>query len=333
MTKGGAEAFSLLGNETRLRIIQSLGDLSERGEFSTISFSRLREAVGVEDSGTFSYHLRELTGHFVKSVDGGYQLSLQGINVYRGLRAGIFETDGDTLVGDVVGRRVPLRGPCLDCGDPLVVWIEHGRLHLGCDTCESVDMIYPIPAGGLSRAGAALADDDGETAFRVLKERLLLDKRAMLRGFCAYCSGEVEVEFSDDASRLPEPGDVRLGLVVTLSCSYCHWYIHSNLEAALTDHPRVVLFMESRGIDVDTLGAEREILLDASLRSTDPWRLEATVTLPEQRLRLELDASLRAVDSSVEAVPPGEGPDGSDATGPVDADSDPIDLNSDADSA
>jgi len=331
MVGAGAETFALLGNETRLRIIEALGDLSERGEFSTVWFSELRTAVGVSDSGTFSYHLRKLTGRFVTSVDEGYRLSLEGINVYRGLRAGIFDPDDHTPVADVAGRRVQLREPCLDCGDPLDVWIERGRIHLGCDTCGSVDMVYPVPAGGLSRAAAAIADDDAETAFSVMRERLLLDKRAMLRGYCAYCSSDVVVEFSDDASRVPEPGDVRLGLVVTLSCSYCHWYVHSNLEAAITDHPRAVLFMESRGIEVTTLRAERDIALDASLHSTDPWRLEATVTLPEERLRLVLDDSLRAVDSSVEPVPPGEAPDGCESTGPVDADSDPIDLDSDPD--
>jgi DNA-binding transcriptional ArsR family regulator len=302
MVETGAETFSLLGNETRLRIIEALGDLSARGEFSTVSFSALREAVGVEDSGTFSYHLRKLTDRFVLSVADGYRLSLQGINVYRGLRAGIFEADGDGPVDDVAGSRAATDQPCTDCGTPLVVWLADGRLHLGCDECDDVDMRYPVPAGGLVRAARAIRADDGPAAYAVLRERAVVDYLSMLGGFCPYCSGETRVDLTTDDGSLPAPKDVRLGVVATLTCDYCHWYLHGNLEMCLFHHPMVVPFLQRRDVDPYATDVERHVELDATVHSQSPWRLEASVAVDGDRLVLELDESLTAVDSRVEAV-------------------------------
>lgn len=52
-----AEALQPLSSEPRLKIIQILHQMPEH----TATFSELQEAVGVSDSGQFSYHLRQLT--------------------------------------------------------------------------------------------------------------------------------------------------------------------------------------------------------------------------------------------------------------------------------
>lgn len=69
--EGGAglspdDAFGLLGNETRLAILQALGDAAD-----PLSFSELRDRVWVSDSGQFNYHLDQLTGPFVGQTDEG----------------------------------------------------------------------------------------------------------------------------------------------------------------------------------------------------------------------------------------------------------------------
>ena len=56
-----ADAFALIGNETRLAILEALWAADER----PVSFSELRRAVGMRDSAQFNYHLQKLTGHFV----------------------------------------------------------------------------------------------------------------------------------------------------------------------------------------------------------------------------------------------------------------------------
>jgi hypothetical protein len=43
-------------------------------EENAVSFSELRDRVGTRDSGQFNYHLDQLTGHFIRATDSGYEL-------------------------------------------------------------------------------------------------------------------------------------------------------------------------------------------------------------------------------------------------------------------
>lgn len=70
------EAFAVLADETRLDILRTLAEADE-----PLSFSRLRDRVGVRDSGRFSYHLRQLREYFVRETDGGYELGHAGSRV------------------------------------------------------------------------------------------------------------------------------------------------------------------------------------------------------------------------------------------------------------
>lgn len=67
------ETLSLLANEDRLSILKAVVRADERGEMP-LSFSTLRETVDIRDSGRFSYHLQELTGHFLTHSADGYSL-------------------------------------------------------------------------------------------------------------------------------------------------------------------------------------------------------------------------------------------------------------------
>ncbi|WP_436908077.1 ArsR/SmtB family transcription factor [Halosimplex marinum] len=71
-----AEAFELLGDETRLAILRTLADADE-----PLTFTRLRERCGVTDSGRFSYHLRRLCEYFVRETADGYELGPAGSRV------------------------------------------------------------------------------------------------------------------------------------------------------------------------------------------------------------------------------------------------------------
>lgn len=55
-TLSAEEAFARLGDETRLDVLQTLGTADE-----PLSFSELRDRVGYETAGNFSYHLDQLT--------------------------------------------------------------------------------------------------------------------------------------------------------------------------------------------------------------------------------------------------------------------------------
>jgi DNA-binding HxlR family transcriptional regulator len=60
VARTAAEAFEVLGNEIRTAMVLELADAGP------LSFSELRERVGVTDSGRFNYHLEKLVGRFVR---------------------------------------------------------------------------------------------------------------------------------------------------------------------------------------------------------------------------------------------------------------------------
>lgn len=82
------EAFSVLGNETRVAILQTLWNVG-----GTAAYSELKERVGVRDSGRFNYHLDRLVGHFVERVDGGYRLTVAGEQAAQAVKANMFTED------------------------------------------------------------------------------------------------------------------------------------------------------------------------------------------------------------------------------------------------
>jgi len=77
------DAFAVLGDETRIEILQTLGEAD-----APLSFSELREHVGTSDSGQFNYHLNKLKGHFIRKADIGYMLSQAGTRMVEAVLSG-----------------------------------------------------------------------------------------------------------------------------------------------------------------------------------------------------------------------------------------------------
>lgn len=70
------DALSVLGDETRIRILRALADAAD-----PLTFTELREAVGVRDTGKFNYHLTKLCEFFVRETADGYELGHAGSRV------------------------------------------------------------------------------------------------------------------------------------------------------------------------------------------------------------------------------------------------------------
>lgn len=68
-----ADALSVLAHETRLEIVSELASAAE-----PLSFTTLRERVGVRDTGQFNYHLTALCEYFVRETTDGYELGHAG---------------------------------------------------------------------------------------------------------------------------------------------------------------------------------------------------------------------------------------------------------------
>ncbi len=69
-----------LAHPVRRRVIELLA------ENKGLSYSELMRLVGVEDSGTFGFHLRRLRGLVRKNERGDYELTGLGLRAYKLLR-------------------------------------------------------------------------------------------------------------------------------------------------------------------------------------------------------------------------------------------------------
>ncbi|NIQ59492.1 MAG: helix-turn-helix transcriptional regulator, partial [Gemmatimonadetes bacterium] len=123
------KAFELLTDETRLAILLALWESHDPLGDEGVSFSELKEQVGIRDSGQFNYHLGKLKGQFVEERDGGYTLGPVGNKIVRAIIGG-------------VGLKPPTLEPaeidmdCTLCGAPTAITYQDGRLFQLCTECE-----------------------------------------------------------------------------------------------------------------------------------------------------------------------------------------------------
>ncbi|QZP36466.1 DUF7347 domain-containing protein [Halobaculum magnesiiphilum] len=108
--RDAADALSALASEHRIAILRELAAAD-----GPLSFSTLRERVGMRDTGRFNYHLGELRGRFVRERDGGYVLGHAGERVV--LAAADLDPEGAAMLAD--GRTTEGGGDdaCPVCGE------------------------------------------------------------------------------------------------------------------------------------------------------------------------------------------------------------------------
>ena len=64
------ETFRILGNETRFDILCVLSEALQQDP-PALSFTELRQQVGVSKGGNFDYHLDQLRGTFIQQTQAG----------------------------------------------------------------------------------------------------------------------------------------------------------------------------------------------------------------------------------------------------------------------
>jgi DNA-binding transcriptional ArsR family regulator len=240
------EAFTTLSNDLRLDILLALWNAPG---FS-LSFSELRKAVGERDSGTFTYHLSELVGHFVGETDEGYELQYPGHRVLDAIQSGVFHQRG--AVGPV-----GLDATCYECGSALA--FEYGTDYIGrvrCPECGERVLEWPFDPGGV-------ADRSPPEVAAAFDRRTRLIWRCALDGVCPFCAGTVERSFVDRT----DSGGLCVGViegldrydeffardhpvVVDVDCRRCSFYSLLPVGVVLLTRPRVVARLCDRGVDV-----------------------------------------------------------------------------------
>ena len=273
-----ADAFALVGNETRLGILEALW----RADDEPVRFSALNDAVGMRDSAQFNYHLGKLTDQYVRKTEDGYELRNAGAKIVRAVLAGSFNEhpELDSFVID---------DGCTRCDEPLVASYEDEMLALDCPNCGRAHGEYSFPPGGLH-------DRTNEEVLNAFDQRVRHLHCLAKDGVCPECSGRMRTELSKEGECC-----LGVGLRADHVCEQCDHSLCSAIGLSLLDRSPVVAFYRDHGID---LGTTPYWQLDwcvsddhTTVRSTDPWELEIDVALGDERLRATLDEDLALVET------------------------------------
>jgi hypothetical protein len=266
------QAFALLGNETRVAIVRALWESDD-----PLSFSDLREHVGVSDSGQFNYHLNKLLGRFVRHRDGEYELPYAGFRVIGAILSGTYTREGSL-------SSFELDVECVTCGTALEATYADEQVTVRCSDCDRQVSHFGFPPG-------ALEVRDRDELTRTFDRWIRNVFATMADGICLNCAGQTEGSLTTDSEYRRETDDVAVEFV----CQQCGDHATSSVGSYLFYHPAVVAFHYDHGIDLNEVAAwSLPWLVENSARivAEDPIRVEYTVTLDGDDLDLAVDDEL-----------------------------------------
>lgn len=299
------EAFSVLGNETRMEILRILAATDD-----TLAFSELYDRASMTDSGNFTYHLDRLVGHFVEDTDEGYDLRRAGERIVEAVVSGaVTETP--------VVESTQVEWPCQQCGTDIVVSYREGRVTSSCPECsgiygDSVSTEDPVPTdqldgylGGASLPPAAVERRDAKETLQAGHAWTFLEKIALSHDICPRCSTAVErtltaCEDHDASAGLCETCDRRHQESVSVGCPNCPLSAEMPLPAAVHGYPRHLNFVTAHGFDPVVPTAEQWAAMGDACEwvviATDPLKARITYSMEGHVLTLTVDENLDVVD-------------------------------------
>ena len=275
------DAFTLLADQTRIKIIRALGDASTPGVTETLSFSELRRQAGVSGSGRFNYHLGKLVGQFVTETEAGYRLNYAGVRVYQTIEAGTF-TERVSL------DAFELDDDCHVCGAPQQAAYHDSAFRVRCaaSDCCAVFYKYFCPPSSLTDRGRA-------GVLRAANERLQREIASMAKGVCPWCSGCMTARVLPTEAEMPLRNNPAIEHRVLHACETCDGSVYTRLGGVLVTHPAVVSFFYDHDIDVtrEHIWSLEFAASDerTTVTETDPWRATVSVECAGDALRLRLD--------------------------------------------
>ena len=128
------EAFAALGNETRLAILLVLWEKHDpHADDNRVPFSEIYDRVDYDDPGSFSYHLEQLKGKFIRQhTEGeGYELRTPGLKFVQVVIAG-------AGVQDAALEATEIDQLCPFCDAPTAISYHDGLVIQVCTQCEGV---------------------------------------------------------------------------------------------------------------------------------------------------------------------------------------------------
>lgn len=273
------DAFTLLADPTRIKILQALGDVSEPGVPETLAFSELRQRADVSGSGRFNYHLQQLLGHFVEGTDDGYRLSYAGKRVYQSIKTG-------TFTERVEIEPFELEATCHVCGANQVGAYRDSMFHVRCPSCEAQFYKYFVPP-------STVIDRSKTELLHAANDRIQREIGAMAKGVCPWCCARLSSRVLPTDEEMPLQENPAIEHRVLHSCETCDGSVYTRLGGLVVSHPAVVSFFYDHGVDVSERLLWSMAFASTDERTTvvseDPWRAAVSVACAGDELRVVLD--------------------------------------------
>lgn len=320
-----AEAFKILGNETRMAILVALWDAHDPlAEDNSLSFTELRNRVGIRQGGRFNYHLDKVVGRYVARTDDGYVLRPKGLKLLETIVAGTGHAT--SLAPTEIDVACQLCG-----GDTAITYRDEGELYHVCLDCEgnfdwgtnvcSAGHVYRdrevtgSPLSAVEFEPAGLADRSPEVLFAAGRYALYGHQLMKSGGVCDECHGVTDASLAictdHDASSGRCPScEKRSRIRVRFVCSTCKEGGSNTPAGVALFHPAVIAFLYDQGVhigagmnDFETLKRNRrlldeEITVTEDVRSIDPPRVEVTYETTATGVSLVFDEGLDVVEVS-----------------------------------
>lgn len=269
------DAFSLLGNETRIDIIQALW----RAENDRVSFSELRDHAAVADSGQFNYHLGKLLGTFVQRDESGYGLTYAGRRIIGAILDGTYTKRAEIDPFEI--------GPsCSGCESELQASYENDQFIVRCPNCEQTVLRFAFPPGVLDgRPREAFA----EAASRWIRAQLSFT----VNGVCPNCAGDITHSITAD----PEHHNGKVGL--EYDCQRCNHHATATVGLHLSYHPAVIALYDDHDTDLNGEFLQSYVSNDdqsTTVRSENPLRISVTISIGDDELELVVDEALNVAE-------------------------------------
>lgn len=180
-------AFAALGDETRLAVLRTLGEAD-----GPLAFTELRRHVGYETAGNFSYHLDQLSGHFIRKSEDGYRLARPGQRIVEAVLSGaVTETPSF--------ERTSIDRDCPYCGSGVELSYAQERVRAYCTECAGVysgsDGTDGAPPGLLGQLPLPPAGVQARSVHDIERAAWtwgIRDMMALANAVCPRCSANLE---------------------------------------------------------------------------------------------------------------------------------------------
>lgn len=297
------EAFAVLGNETRLEILQTLG-----GADGPLSFSEVYDRVDYDDTANFDYHLGQLVGHFVRKTPDGYELWEAGRRVVEAVLSG-------AVTDNPVREPTPSEEGCPFCGAPIEVGFQHARIELNCTECPGMHRRSQSGGRRFDEYGtlgyflfppAGVGDRTPTEMLEAAWTWMHADVLVMSTGVCSRCSADLDQWVSacgdhDASEGYCERCESRYAVQFESECPNCNRRLTSIAPAGLLSNTALLSFLTDHGVNPvapDAIDRAMRTIAhyDEAVHSTDPFEGEFTFAVAGTAITLTVDDDLEVVD-------------------------------------